>query len=90
MAAYLSLTGEAGLPLIEETFLANPDAKYVDIHSTIMALRFHGNETDRIPLPAILKSLHYVLERNEIADLVIPDLARWEDWSVLTTAGRVV
>jgi hypothetical protein len=48
-----------------------------------MALRFHGQETDVIPRERIVKSLHYMLDRPELADLVIVDLARWEDWSVM-------
>jgi hypothetical protein len=31
----------------------------------------------------LTKSLHHMLERPELADLVIPDLAKWEDWSVM-------
>ncbi len=30
-----------------------------------------------------MPGLRAVLEREEMADLVIPDLARWEDWSVI-------
>jgi hypothetical protein len=30
-----------------------------------------------------VKSLHHMLERPELADLVIPDLARWEDWGAI-------
>lgn len=83
IAAYLSLRGAAGLPLINEQFLSNEDAEYSDIHAAIMAVRFHGNESDVIPREELLKSMHLVLKRKDIADLVIPDLARWEDWTVL-------
>ena len=31
-----------------------------------------------------MKSLRHMLKRPELADLVIPDLARWEDWEVRT------
>ena len=34
-----------------------------------------------MPRKRILQGLHHVLERPELADLIIPDLARWEDWS---------
>ena len=46
-----------------------------------MALRFHGTEADIIPRDRILVSMRYMLDRPQLADLVIPDLARWEDWS---------
>jgi hypothetical protein len=34
-----------------------------------------------IPRDRILEGLRHVLDRIQLADLVIPDLARWEDWS---------
>ena len=46
-----------------------------------MAIRFHGTEGEAIPRSALLPSLHLVLDRTDLADLVIPDLARWGDWS---------
>jgi hypothetical protein len=46
-----------------------------------MALRFHGTEGGVLDRKKIVKSMHHILERPELADLVIPDLARWEDWT---------
>jgi hypothetical protein len=83
IAAYLNLQGEPGLPLIEDMFLANPQSEYTDTYSTIMALRFHLQEGEQIPKPRLLAALRRVLERKDLADLVIPDLARWQDWSVI-------
>jgi len=83
IACYLTLTGDAGVPLIEETFLKNPNAEYIDVFSTISALRFHGTESDQLSKPRIVEALRYVLDRPKMADMVIPDLARWEDWSVM-------
>ena len=54
-----------------------------DTYAAIMALRFHGSETDVIPRERILQGLRHMLSRPRLADLVIPDLARWEDWSVM-------
>lgn len=81
IACYLTLGGEKGLPLINELFLNNTDAAYADTYAAIMAVRFHGTEGDVIPRSALVESLHHVLERKDLADLVIPDLARWNDWS---------
>ncbi len=81
VACYLTLSGEKGLPLINELFLANKQAPYADTYAAIMAIRFHGTEGDVIPRTALVESLHHVLERKDLADLVIPDLARWSDWS---------
>jgi hypothetical protein len=82
VAAYLTLKGPDGMPLIEELFLKNADAEYTDTYATIMALRFHGTEEKIIPRPRLLEGLRMMLDRPQLADLVIPDLARWEDWSV--------
>ena len=81
IACYLTLKGAEGLPLIEELFLKSDKAEYADTYAAIMALRFHGTESDVIPKDRIVKSLHHMLDRPQLADLVIPDLARWEDWS---------
>jgi hypothetical protein len=81
IACYLVLSGEKGLPTIDEMFLKNPKAPYADTYAAIMAIRFHGTETDKIPRSSLVQSLHHVLDRKDLADLVIPDLARWGDWS---------
>jgi hypothetical protein len=81
IAAYLMLKGEDGLKLIDEQFLANRKASYPDVYSAVMALRFHGTEVAVVPKEAVLKSMRHLLEAPDLADLVIPDLARWEDWS---------
>ena len=83
IACYLTLRGEAGLPLVNELFLANPKADYADTYSAIMAIRFHGSEGGVIEKKPLVASLHHMLERPELADLVIPDLARWEDWGAI-------
>jgi hypothetical protein len=81
VACYLLLAGESGLKLVDEQFLANADAPYADTYAAIMALRFHGTEADKIPRSTLVKSLYHVLDRKDLSDLVIPDLARWGDWS---------
>jgi hypothetical protein len=83
IACYLTLKGEAGLQLIEELFLKNKKADYADTYSAIMALRFHATEGAVIPPKRVLSSMKHVLQRHEIADLVIPDLASGEDWSAV-------
>ena len=83
VAAYLKLKGPDGLPLVEEKFLKNPNAEYTHVYAIIMALRFHGEETDELPRPRLLQTMRLVLDNPEIADQVIPDLARWEDWEIL-------
>ncbi|MEZ6088637.1 MAG: hypothetical protein R3C05_11535 [Pirellulaceae bacterium] len=81
IACYLTLNGAEGLPVVDELFLNNPKSEYADTYAAIMALRFHGTETDVIKKEKLVESLHHVLQRPQLADLVIPDLARWGDWS---------
>ncbi len=83
IGCYLTLRGQEGMPLIERLFLEDSKAEYADTYAAIMALRFHGSETDIIPKERILEALRLMLQRPQLADLVIPDLARWEDWSVM-------
>jgi hypothetical protein len=84
VACYLTLHGPDGLDLIDERFLKNQDTEYTYVYSTIMALRFHGEEpTSELPRERLLASMRQLLDNPEFADQVIPDLARWEDWSVL-------
>lgn len=82
IACYLCLHGPDGLELIEDLFLKNHGAEYTDTYAAIMALRFHGQE-DMLPRDRVVASMRHMLDRPQLADLVIPDLARWEDWSVV-------
>ncbi|MEM9367163.1 MAG: hypothetical protein AAGD07_14315 [Planctomycetota bacterium] len=83
IGCFMSLAGETALDRIEHDFLGNPDASYVDTYAAVSAIRVHGTELDVFPRPRLAAALRRVLERPAIADLVIPDLARWEDWSVV-------
>lgn len=84
VACYLILKGPDGLDLVEYRFLKNPHAEYTHIYSTIMALRFHGDEnTGVLPRERMLASMRLLLDNADFADQVILDLSRWEDWSVL-------
>ena len=83
ISCYLSLKGEAGLPLIVDTFLKDKGVEYVDTLAAVTALRFHGTEVDYVPRPKIVAAVRNLLDRPNIADMIIPDLANWEDWSVM-------
>ena len=83
IGCYLTLKGEDGLKLIEDTFLRDTDMEYVDTLAAVSALRFHGTETDKIPQEKIVSAVRLLLDRPQMADMIIPDLARWKDWSVM-------
>jgi len=83
IGAYLTLRGEEGMKRVEELYLKNEEAEYVDTYAAVMAIRILGQESDVIPRDRLVEALRHVLDRAEYADLVIRDLARWEDWTVL-------
>jgi len=83
IACYLKLKGPDGLPLVEDLFLKNQDAEFADSYAAVTALRFMEGQTDAISRDRIIESFHLMLDRPELADLVVADLARWEDWSVM-------
>lgn len=84
VACYLILRGPEGLDVVENRFLKNPKAEYTHVYSTIMALRFHGDEnTGVLPRERLLGAMRLLLDNADFADQVVLDLSRWEDWSVL-------
>lgn len=83
ISCYLTLNGEAGLPLVVDTFLKDKEIEYVDTLAAVTALRFHGTEVKYVPRQKIVGAIRTLLDRPNIADMVIPDLANWEDWSVM-------
>ncbi len=80
ISCYLQLRGKAGLPLIEDLYLKNKKCEYADTYAAIMALRFQLSDGKAVPKENVFAALHHMLERPDLADLIIPDLARWEDW----------
>jgi hypothetical protein len=85
MEAYLMLErSDKGVSFVEEQFIVNRDASYSDLYTAIMLLRFLADEEPVIvSKKRATAAFHKVLDRPDYADLVIPDLARWEDWSVM-------
>jgi hypothetical protein len=81
IGSYLVLKGPDALPLVEDLFLKNKQAEYTDTYACIQAIRVVGEESDVIPRPRLAEALRCMLDRPDLADLVIADLARWEDWS---------
>ncbi len=82
VGCYLTLMGEAGLPLVEQNLFTNEQAEFTDINAALTAVRFHLDEKI-IPRERLIASLKLLLERPELADLVIPDFARGKVWDLL-------
>lgn len=83
IGGYLLLTGEPGLAVIEKAKLLDKKVPFSETYAAMQALRFmwtYGN--GRIPGDRLKTSMRLLLDRPELADLVISDLARWKDWSM--------
>ena len=94
ISGYLVLAGEKGLDAIDASKLQNKNAELSEIYAAAQGVRFvwtYGN--GRISQDRLRQSMRGLLDRHELADLVIADLARWEDWSVMDrlmkTYGKV-
>ena len=83
IAAYLALAGEGGMPLIEEQFFTGADTSREDVFAAVTAIRFHGEEESIIPRPRLQAAFRRLLDKPQTAELVVSDLARWEDWTVM-------
>lgn len=83
IACFLKLKGPDGLELVNQRFFGNPNVRYYHLHSAIMAMRFHGEETDVIPRQDLLDTMRLVLDHPKFADQVVTDLTRWEDWEIM-------
>ena len=93
MAGYMMICGEEGLKKLEEAKILSKTAiskdgkeivlPFSETYAVMQALRFMWTyEPDRLPKDRLKQSMHLLLERKEMADLVITDLARWKDWSI--------
>ncbi|HAW28015.1 MAG TPA: hypothetical protein DCY03_07835 [Planctomycetaceae bacterium] len=84
ISGYLLLTGSDGLDKIDETKFVPKDVAFSDTYAAMQALRFMWTYGDgRIDKERLRKSMRLLLDRPELTDLVVADLARWDDWSVL-------
>jgi hypothetical protein len=85
IACYVTLRGPEGLDLVDDLFLnrRGREIPFTETYAAVMALRFLGEESDSVPRERVLESLRLLLAEPKLADLVIADLARWQDWSVI-------
>lgn len=98
MSGYLLLSREEGLALLEEekikpryvetvlpdgTVKREPKVPFSETYAAMRAIRFMWDYGQgRISPDRLKQSMRLFLDRPDLADLVIADLARWKDWSV--------
>ncbi|MBW3539209.1 MAG: hypothetical protein KY476_02970 [Planctomycetes bacterium] len=71
-----------GNPVLDDKGQKQP-VPFSETYAAMQALRFmwdFGGET--VSKDRLQESMRTLLDRSELADLVIADLARWQDWSV--------
>lgn len=85
IACYVALRGPEALDLVDRLFLERKGrtVPFAETYAAVMALRFLGEESDLVPRDRVLQSLRILLGEPKLADLVIADLARWQDWTVI-------
>lgn len=71
-----------GEPVLDEKGQKRP-VPFSETYAAMQSLRFMWTYGDgRIPAARLRQSMRILLDRPELADLVIADLARWKDWGV--------
>lgn len=83
MGGYLLLKGSDGLSKLDEKKLKDKKAPFSETYAAMQAIRFMWQYGDnRIPPDRLRESMRMLLDRPELVDLVIADLARMKDWSI--------
>jgi hypothetical protein len=84
MAGSLLVTGETGLQQLTAAKFQDADAPDTETYAAIQTLRFMWQQgQQRIPREKLRASLRSLLNHPRMADLVIVDLARWQDWEIM-------
>lgn len=90
MGGFLILSPEHGLQFLEESWLNNQKANAYDLLPVIKALQFAWTyEADNFDKERLRSALRPLLQREELREIVIPDLARWEDWNAVSLMAGV-
>lgn len=80
---YLLLTGTKGLDALDQNKLRQKSTDELQLAAIRLALEVMWTDGgDRIPRERLRQSMRLFLDRPEVADKAIIDLARWEDWSI--------
>ena len=83
MGGYLLILKDKGLDVLDKEKLANKKVPFSETFAAMQALRFMWTYgAGKISPDRLRQSMRILLDRPEMADLVIADLARWKDWSI--------
>lgn len=84
MGGLLVLSKEDGLKFLIDSRLANPDAATSEVFNAMSAVKYVWDyEPDLFKKDQLRASLRPLLDREEFQEIIITDLARWEDWTIM-------
>ena len=90
MGGLLLLTGEDGLKFLEETRLQASGVSDMESLATVQALQFVWTyEPELFAKDRLRKSLHPTLQNSALREIVIRDLARWNDWTITPQLAEI-
>lgn len=80
---YLMLKGERGLEVLEQRRLKDKESPFSEVYAIMKTLQFFREQVpERIAADRLKVAMRLLLDRTEIADVVITDLTKWRDWDV--------
>lgn len=83
ISGYLMLAKDNGLTVIEDSKLKDKKCSFAETYAAMQAIRFMWQYGDgAIGKERLRAAMRTLLDRPELADLVVTDLGRWNDWSV--------
>ena len=89
MACYARLGGEPSLEFLESKLLGNKNCPVGVKSAAISAIRVLGSDLAPSQMSRSARALAHVLNDPFAADLVIPDLARWEHWDTIPQLSQL-
>ena len=89
MACYARLGGEPAVQALETKVLSNRQCPVGLKSAAISAIRVLGSDLDPSQMARSARALAHVLDDPFAADLVIPDLARWEYWEAMPQLAKL-
>ncbi|MEP3481787.1 MAG: hypothetical protein ABJZ55_21270 [Fuerstiella sp.] len=85
MGGLLVLSKDEGLDFLVTSRLANPVAPTSEVFNAMSAVKYAWEyESDLFDKETLRASLRPLLKREEFQEIIVTDLARWEDWSVIS------
>lgn len=80
IGCYLHLGGEEALSWIERKYFRSYTGEFHEAYEAIVGLRFVQREAGGVSAERAVKTFRLLLDVPKLADLIVPDLMRLQDW----------